>query len=124
MQAHLECPCHISQVHSCRDKVEPFYYNYTHVRGCADLEWVCAQCGAGPNESPLDPTTCGRGDVSGYSGFASKEGRLLLPLCMDCSSKSVKPVTAGTTNTAEKERARQLEKEQAQEAKKKQQLEK
>eukprot|EP00966_Prymnesium_polylepis_P248824 5753133-Prymnesium_polylepis.1 len=95
---------HVKQARSCKDDVEPEYFNYSNVRGCADLEWVCASCGAGPNESPLDPSTCGKGDITGYSGFVLLQGQLMLPMCMGCRSKKVKPILVGSTSQVEKER--------------------
>ena len=95
---------HVKQARSCKDDVETEYFNYSNVRGCADLEWLCARCGAGSEESPLDPTTCGKGDVTGYSGFEISRGRLMLPLCMGCRSRKVAPVFVGTTNQVGKER--------------------
>mgnify|MGYP006136978217 CR=1 FL=1 len=69
---------HVKQAVTCRDSVETSYVNcmymYANVRGCVDFEWVCAICGAGPEKLPLDPTTCGKGDVSGCSGFATRDG--------------------------------------------------
>ena len=44
---------HVRQALTCRDPVEPSYFNYANVRGSVDLEWVCSHCGAGPEESPL-----------------------------------------------------------------------
>ena len=32
---------HVRQALTCRDVVEPFYFNYRNVRGGVDLEWVC-----------------------------------------------------------------------------------
>ena len=101
----LAATFHVKQARCCRDEVETDYFNYANVAGCADLEWVCARCGAMPDVSPLDPTTCGKGDVTGYSGFEISQGRIMLPLCMGCRSKKLSPVLVGTTNQVEKERA-------------------
>ena len=95
---------HVKQARSCRDDVETEYFNYSNVRGRAEFEWVCTRCGAGSEESALDPSTCGKGDVTGYSGFEFSQGQLMLPLCMGCRSRKVIQVLVGTTNQVEKER--------------------
>ena len=46
---------------------------------------------------------CGKGDVTGYSGFAIWQGRMMLPLCMGCRSKKLDPVLVGTTSQVVKE---------------------
>ena len=48
--------------------------------------------------SALDPSTCGKGDVTGYSGFAVSEGQMMLPECTSCRAKSLKPLLVGTVN--------------------------
>ena len=98
---------HVRQALTCRDDVEESYFNFNNVRGCVDLEWVCAICGAGPDESPLDPTTCGGGDVSGYTGFAMKAGQMMLPICLGCQKQNKKSPLVGTAKQVEKERERQ-----------------
>lgn len=105
---------HVRRAITCRDPMEQSYFNHGNVRGCVDLEWVCSRCGAGPNESPLDPKTCGRGDVTGYSGFAFSKGQMMLPTCMTCMAKwqasgdkKLAPILVGTTNQVDKERSRQ-----------------
>ena len=104
---------HVKRIHTCRDVVESTYFNYSNVRGCADLEWVCSRCGAGPEDSPLDPKTCGKGDVTGYGGFAMSEGRMVLPMCTGCRSKKFEPILVGTTSQVEKKRERQAAKQAA-----------
>ena len=37
------------------------------------------------------PTTCGKGDITGYSGFGISQGKIMLPLCMGCRGKKVSP---------------------------------
>ena len=105
---------HVKQTLTCRDAVEPSYFNFTNVAGRVDLEWVCSLCGAGPDESPLDPATCGSGDVSGCSGFAMSMGKMVLPMCICCRrDPKNKLVVVGTTNQVEKERERQAAKQAA-----------
>ena len=106
---------HVRQALTCRDAVESSYYNYTNTRGSVDLEWVCSLCGAGPDESPLDPATCGGGDISGYSGFALSKGQMVLPMCVCCRREN-EPVLVGTTKQVDKERERQAAKKVARKA--------
>ena len=108
---------HVKQARRCSDEVEDDYFNYANVAGCADLEWVCSRCGADSEESSLDPSTCGQGDVTGYSGFAMIKGQMVLPLCMGCRNKKLKPKLIGTVNQVEKEKAKRAAAAKARQAK-------
>ena len=93
--------------------MEKEFYNYSNVRGRTEFELVCAHCGADPQDSPLDPTTCGGGDVTGYSGFAQQGGRMVLPMCLACKDKELDPILIGTANQVQKEQEKRREKEEA-----------
>ena len=96
---------HVRRERTCLDQVERIFYNYTNVRGRTEFEWVCADCGKGPTVSPIVPESCGRGDITGYSGFAMKEGKIVLPQCTDCKAQGRKLILVGTANQVEKAEA-------------------
>ena len=46
------------------------------------------------------PTTCGKGDITGYSGFEISQGKIMLPLCMGCRGKKVSPQSPNQCSSA------------------------
>ena len=104
----------IKERRTCKDYIEEHFFNTYGTRGRAEFEHVCAICGKGPDESPLDVTP------DGATG-----ARTALPICADCKADGKPPVLVGKADVmesaAEKRNAKEdarKEKETAKAAKK------
>ena len=93
---------YVKERRTCDDPVEEHFFNTFGVRGRSEFEHVCARCGKGPDESPLDEKPKG-----------ATEGRTALPLCADCKADGKAPILVGKVDATEKAAEKRKSKDEA-----------